>query len=551
MGFIGKSLKNTLVLSYVGITLMVLVMVGGIFYGFIDRYADQKESEVVQTSAQQAAMELIKFIGREPVLRELRLFLESVESLQNISIDFVSAEGTSLFEMYDTNERVLLNDPRLLLSSMAQMMGNSDSLGLEPRGRMGQGGMMNSSRYEAEALPELKIQPRSAQSVFPLDSATTELLIDGNEIEGFIIIGNESDIRSSIIRPALAAFGIASAIALVISGLLGLLMGRKLSNPLAVLSGSVSGMSEGNLEVRVGAREVQREDEIGLLARQFNLMAEKLELTVGDLKTERDTLKNFLSDASHELRTPLTALIAYLELLQGQGGSDETRRISYLERSQEQAGRIKLIIARLLELSRMEGRGAAGKDLLHASRCKAGELVDEAILALNEVASPEPGAGVDAGEAEGEGPAAGAVITRKTDPSSTFDEQIIYCDQQIINGVLQNVMGNSIKFSRINHPDPADIEVLVETAVTDGHAVITITDNGPGIPTDDLPRVFDRFYRSAAQSAEGSGIGLAIAKTGVKMHNGSITLNNRLDIKNGTVCRIILPLEPESLSERS
>jgi signal transduction histidine kinase len=534
MGFIRRSLKNTLVLSYVGITLMVLIMVGGIFYGFIDRYADQKESEVVQTSAQQAASELIKFIGREPVLRELRLFLESVESLQNITIDFVSSEGTSLFEMYDSDERVLLNDPRLFLSSMAQMMGVSDSPGLEPRGRMGQGGMMNSSRYEAEALPELKIQPRSAQSVFPLDSASTELLIDGNEIKGFIIIDNESDIRSSIIRPALGAFGIASAMALVIAGLLGWLMGRKLSYPLSVLSRSVSGMSEGNLEVRVGAKEVQREDEIGLLARQFNLMAEKLELTVGDLKTERDTLKNFLSDASHELRTPLTALIAYLELLQGQGGDDETRRVSYLERSQEQAGRIKLIIARLLELSRMEGRGAAGKDLLHAARCKAGELVEGAVLALPEA------------EAE-----AGAVVIRKTDPSSKFDEQIIYCDQQIINGVLQNVIGNSIKFSRINHPDPADITVLVETAVSDGNAVITITDNGPGIPAEDLPRVFDRFYRSAAQSVEGSGIGLAIAKTGVKMHNGSITLNNRLDGKTGTVCKIILPLELKKLPDRS
>ncbi|MCF7943834.1 MAG: HAMP domain-containing histidine kinase [Spirochaetia bacterium] len=530
MGFIRRSLKNTLVLSYVGITLMVLIMVGGIFYGFIDRYADQKESEVVQTSAQQAASELIKFIGREPVLRELRLFLESVESLQNITIDFVSSEGTSLFEMYDSDERVLLNDPRLFLSSMAQMMGSSDSLGLEPRGRMGQGGMMNSSRYEAEALPEPKIQPRSAQSVFPLDSASTELLIDGNEIKGFIIIDNESDIRSSIIRPALGAFGIASAIALVIAGLLGWLMGRKLSYPLSVLSSSVSGMSEGNLEVRVGAKEVQRGDEIGLLARQFNLMAEKLELTVGDLKTERDTLKNFLSDASHELRTPLTALIAYLELLQGQGGNDETRRVSYLERSQEQAGRIKLIIARLLELSRMEGRGSAGKNLLHAARCKVGELIEGAVLAL---------------------PEAEAVVTRKTDPSSKFDEQIIYCDQQIINGVLQNVIGNSIKFSRINHPDPADIAVLVETAVADGSAVITITDNGPGIPAEDMPRVFDRFYRSAAQSVEGSGIGLAIAKTGVKMHNGSITLNNRLDGKTGAVCKIILPLEPKKLPDRS
>jgi len=66
-----------------------------------------------------------------------------------------------------------------------------------------------------------------------------------------------------------------------------------------------------------------------------------------------------------------------------------------------------------------------------------------------------------------------------------------------------------------------------------------------------MPRVFDRFYRSAAQSVEGSGIGLAIAKTGVKMHNGSITLNNRLDGKTGTVCRIILPLEPKKLPDRS
>ena len=521
MRLLRKSLKNKLIISYVGITFLALVMVGGIFYGFIQRYASQKEAEVIETSAQQVASELIKYIGRNPALSELELFFNSVESLQNIEIKFMSEDGTSFFDVYSSDQRVTLDDSRLNISGMMQTFGQGQfaaSNGNQPwRGQQ---------NIKISNQPTEKKDQISGTNILPIGIGGTELLIGGNEIEGFLVIANSSDVRMGIIQPALVAFGSASAIALLLSGLLGWWMGRRLSSPIVALSRAVGGMREGDLSMRADLDGKKREDEIGLLTDQFNSMAERLEITVDDLETERDTLKNFLSDASHELRTPLTALISYLELLEGRGGQDSGRRSEYVLKGKHQAERIKLIVANLLELSRMENKETEIK----FSNYQIGNILNDAIQTT---------AGGDNANN----------LKIEMDLDDNVLKQTIFCNYSIVRGMLQNVIGNSIKFSLMKnsfmqYPEAEDAAVSVNVILKNNNAVFHIEDNGPGVPEADLPRVFDRFFRSTAQSIEGSGLGLAIVKSGASLHHGSVSLSNKRDGEKvvGTIFEIVLPL---------
>jgi signal transduction histidine kinase len=511
MRHLKESLKNKLIISYVGITFLALVMVGGIFYGFIQSYASQKEAEVIQASAQQVAVELVAFISRNPALSDLELFFDSVESLQGIEIEFVTSDGVSFFDIYASDKLIALDESKLFMNGLMQPLTNNFS------GRQGSG-MMGRSKAPGNQQAAL-----ITTNILPIGSGGTGLLIGGDRIDGFLVLDSASSVRMGIVKPALMSFGLASAIALLLSGLLGWWMGRRLSKPIISLSRAVSAMGDGNLSARAVLSTKGYKDEIDLLANQFNRMASRLEETVGDLEIERDTLKNFLSDASHELRTPLTALISYLELLEGRAGTDDGRRADYVYKGKHQAERIKLIVSKLLELSRMENRKSSDAVRRDFSDYSIGDIIKGSLIVYSGDGLPS--------------------IDMEADRNSL--EKLIYCDYDIVTGMLQNVVGNSIKFSQMVHQKVEDVHISITVDLHDTDEVLfTIVDNGPGILTADIPRVFDRFFRSSAQSIEGSGLGLAIVKSGASIHNGSVSLSNRegLSGETGTICKIYLPL---------
>ncbi len=519
---IRESLKNKLIISYVGITFLALVMVGGIFYGFIQRYASQKETEVIQTSAQQVAAELINFISRKPALSELEMFFDSVESLQGIEIEFMTSEGVSFFDLYASESLVSLDESRLFINGMLQTLGAGQGtmFGNTLPGRQGPGMMGRNQIIEDQTQ-------MIATNILPIGVGGTGLFIDGDKIDGFLVLDSASGVRMGIVQPALIAFGLASVIALLLSGVLGWWMGRKLSKPIISLSRAVNEMGEGNLSARAVLTSKSYKDEIDLLASQFNGMAGRLEETVEDLEIERDTLKNFLSDASHELRTPLTALISYLELLEGRAGADDGRRTDYIIKGKHQAERIKLIVSKLLELSRMENRESFDAVRKDFSNYRIGDIIKGSLIPYSGYSGTKGFPHIE--------------LIAEEDSL----KELIYCDYDIVTGMLQNIIGNSIKFSQVIRQKIDDVRISIKVDLQNTNVLITIVDNGPGILTADLPRVFDRFFRSSSQSIEGSGLGLAIVKSGASLHNGSVSLSNKKSSngETGTVCKITLPLQ--------
>ena len=240
-------------------------------------------------------------------------------------------------------------------------------------------------------------------------------------------------------------------------------------------------------------------DEVGELARAFERMRERL----AGLERAR---REFIANASHELRTPIFSLGGFLELLENEELDQETQR-EFLETMREQIDRLTKLATDLLDLSRVD----AGR--LHVET----EAVDLGLLAR-----------VLADEFRGVAIGSGHVleVIDRASPSVAADEE----------RVLQ--IGRILVENAIVHT-PTGTTVRLSTARRDATALLSVEDDGPGIPPKDVPHVFDRFYRVEGSGASGSGLGLAIARELAGVMGGAVELHVAPE---RTIFALVLPI---------
>jgi len=243
----------------------------------------------------------------------------------------------------------------------------------------------------------------------------------------------------------------------------------------------------GSLTERV---EVTSHDELGRLAAQFNAMLEALERSVG-------AQRRLVADASHELRTPLTAVRTNIDLLrEGKLPPEEAEHA--LADSSVELDALTRLVSDLVELARGQERKLRLEEV---------QLDDLVAAAVERAQARAP------------------QVTFVTALSPTH----VQADPVLLERAVSNLLDNAVKYS----PDGAPIEVSVR-----GGEVI-VADHGPGIADEDLPRVFDRFYRAAtARSKPGAGLGLAIVREAAEAHGGRATVENSA---GGARFRLVLP----------
>ena len=332
---------------------------------------------------------------------------------------------------------------------------------------------------------------------------------------GYIEVARSPGIPSEALDTLFAPFAIAALAATVMAAMLGLVFGRRLTAPVIGLTASAVRMGSGDLGARAPA---SGRDEIGELGRQFNAMAGRLENTVGDLRQERDVLRRFIADASHELRTPVTALKTFNELLRedvGRSQIDEPTRADFLRESGEQIDRMEWIVENLLNLSRLE----SGVGQLSGEWTSLTELLARV-----------------AGRYERMANNAGNRLLSDVDLDTTESE----VDPAIVEIAVGNIIANAVRYSG----GVGEI-LLAGRRLGDGDQVttaeITIRDHGPGIAEEELPHIFDRFYRGRSSGAGGSGLGLAISRAGIAACGGELTARNSVEPGWGAEFRITLP----------
>ena len=215
-----------------------------------------------------------------------------------------------------------------------------------------------------------------------------------------------------------------------------------------------------------------------------------------------------LAMVSHDLRNPLATIYTSSAMMMDMPLPDETRKqqIGIIHRT---ARRMMRLLEDLLDVSRMEAGGFA---VTQSAQPVAG-IIDDAMEMLQPVAN-EKG------------------ITVVTDVA--HGDTLVLADKNRILQALSNLTGNAVKFT------PAGGTVTIRTELNDQLAVFSVADTGPGISSDQLPRVFERFYQGGARSVEGAGLGLAIVRGIIKAHGGDVWVESELG--QGTTFSFSLPV---------
>lgn len=289
------------------------------------------------------------------------------------------------------------------------------------------------------------------------------------------------------VRKSVAA---ASAIAAALALLLGLWLMHVLSAPFAEIIAASKRFAAGDLSHRA---RVAGYGELKKLAQTLNSMAEALYGRMKALERAEAVRKDFVANVSHELKTPLTAIRGSVETLIDGAVDDRENRGEFLGAVLRQTGRLEVLVNDLLRLSRLES--AAVRPELSEFRLRG--LVEDVHRSLLP-----------------------AFKGRRLDFSDGVPEELqVRADRKEIEQALFNLLDNAFKFT----PDGGSVSVSARAG--EGRVRVEVSDTGPGIPEESMPRIFERFYRvDKARSRElgGTGLGLSIVKHAVELHGGSV-----------------------------
>jgi signal transduction histidine kinase len=289
-------------------------------------------------------------------------------------------------------------------------------------------------------------------------------------------------------------------ISILTAAAMSLLLALYLSSPIARLQRASRALAAGALDTRVGPPSTRRKDEVGKLARDFDAMAERLQHLLNDKET-------LLRDVSHELRSPLARIKVALALAERRAGpelQDNLRRI------EQESDRLNELVGQVMTLSRLRSRAAPIREALDFS-----ELVGEVVA-----------------DARYEHP------DRQLEFPATPGIELPG-EREALRSAVENVIRNALCYGAADQP----VEVALETR--GANVELAVRDRGPGVPDQDLERIFEPFYRgdmSRDHREDSQGIGLAITERVLALHGGTVRAVNRDG--GGLEIRLTLPLAP-------
>jgi signal transduction histidine kinase len=295
---------------------------------------------------------------------------------------------------------------------------------------------------------------------------------------------------------------LAGALALLAAVAVAEWLGGRIIRPLEAAEAATRRIAAGDLATTVPV-PANADPELTSLARSINAMAEALARAKG---LERQ----FLLSVSHELRTPLTSIKGYAEAI-GDGAADPAKAAEVIT---AEARRLERLVGDLLDLAKLDARRFS-LDLRPLDAADAAAAVAESFAPA----------------------AAEAGLTLHVDSAAGAAPLVVNADADRLAQVVANLVENAFKFAG------ARIDVAAAPGPAAGGVVITVADDGPGIPADDLPRVFDRLYQSPRTPARqaGSGLGLAIVSELMQAMGGRVRAVSPLSPAGGTRLEVWLP----------
>ncbi len=303
------------------------------------------------------------------------------------------------------------------------------------------------------------------------------------------IVAKSLDQEDNLLRSLMAIQTIIAVIVLLLMGIAAHYLVRRALRPLREVESTALAIADGDLDRRVP--EWPRETEVGELSYALNKMLGRLTDSVEESKSKEEQMRRFVGDASHELRTPLTSLRGFTELYR-QGATDDVDFV--LGKIDDESKRMKFLVEDLLALTRAEGSRLNLKsvDMLELTL---------AVASSARAAFPERTISVE---------------------NSTAAVPLIQGDPDRMHQILLNLVVNGLKHGG------SDAEVRMTLRQDNDNVYIDVADNGIGMNEEVSKHIFERFYRADTSRTRGngggSGLGLAITKSLVEQHNGTISV---------------------------
>ena len=343
--------------------------------------------------------------------------------------------------------------------------------------------------------------PRNRDRQKPFSAASIRLK---NNDPGYVYVilgGEQYDLASAGIKEQFLTSTIIKGliIALVFTGILGLILFFLMTRRLRRVTDVVTGFGDGNLERRL---DDNSQDDFGRLAGAFNRMADTIAANIEQLKHADDLRRELIANISHDLRTPLASIQGYLETIlmkKDEISGAELQR--YMEISLRNSRYLNQLVSELFELSKLNA--------IHARPDKEPfsitDLVQDIALKFKSTAD-----------------------AKNIEVKCNFKPGIplVTADIGMIERALSNLLDNAIRYA------PLNAQVAVELARGDYHVRIKISDTGPGIADEDLPHLFLPYYRgkkTRTKDDQGTGLGLAITKRILELHDSDIFVTSELD----------------------
>ena len=310
-----------------------------------------------------------------------------------------------------------------------------------------------------------------------------------------IIIGNWPHEIDLLLKPQATKFLNTVRMTLVWSGIISIFIGIGVAlvvsnltvKPLKEMQKLAKRISQGDYSARIGLKS---RDEIGELASSLNYMAEQLT----DIENMR---KKLVQNVSHDLRTPLTTIKGYLELLEDENFTEE-EKLKSINTIQKEVERMETIVKEITRLSIIDGKNYQ----LDIEKLDLNSVVKESIPIISIEAEKK---------------------NIQIQADSLQKEVLIMGDKGKIKEIIINLLDNAIKFTNEGF-------IKISTSQNKNYVSLIIEDTGIGIDPEDMPHIFERFYRgekSRSENSSGLGIGLAIAKELVYMQNGKIEVESK------------------------
>jgi two-component system OmpR family sensor kinase len=342
--------------------------------------------------------------------------------------------------------------------------------------------------------------PRYRAHVYPLPGAV-----------GTLVVALSLKDAADTLRRLFFVEALVTVLVIAGAGILGFYLVRLGLRPLTEIEATAGAIAAGDLSQRV--RRAEPGTEVGRLGVALNAMLAQIESAFTQKDESEGRLRRFLADASHELRTPLTSIRGYAELFRRGAGERPEDLAKVMSRIEEESRRMGIMVDDLLLLARLD----QGRPLERAP-------LDLAAVVRDSVE------------------AARAVEPEREIALSAEGRLMINGDAARLRQVVDNLMANVR-----THAGPG-ASAAVEVRVRDGLAVLSVSDDGPGLPVNGRERLFSRFFRAdpgRSRDQGGAGLGLSIVDAIVRAHGGSVTAED--GEPRGAVFRVELPLPNDGL----